>query len=148
MSRPPAALVQFLRAYDPRIGELALGLRDIVLDELRPQFESVYDAYSAVAIGYGPTERMRDQVCHIAAYADHVNLGFDRGAGLADPDGILLGNGKQVRHLKLVAFDDLERRELRALLRAARALAGAPRAKPGTLRTTVKRESVKKRRPI
>ncbi|MCH8151873.1 MAG: DUF1801 domain-containing protein [Planctomycetes bacterium] len=40
-------------------------------------------------------------VCYIAAFKDHVNLGFARGAELPDPAGRLEGTGKGMRHVKI-----------------------------------------------
>src|SRR6266508_3632354 len=90
---PPAALIQFLKPYDRGIQDLALALRSLVLDEMAPCYENIYDAYNAVAIGYGSSDRLQDGVFHIAVYAKHVNLGFNHGATLADPLGIIKGSG-------------------------------------------------------
>src|SRR5882724_4726316 len=92
----PRALVKFLRPFDPAIQDLALRLRDLVLEEMAPCHENIYDAYSAVAIGYGWSERLRDGVFHVAVYTNHVNLGFNFGASLPDPLGILDGRGNQI----------------------------------------------------
>lgn len=42
------------------IRDLALQLRALVLEEMTPCYESIYDACSAVAIGYGTSERPSD----------------------------------------------------------------------------------------
>lgn len=44
---------------------------------------------------------------YLADYSRHVNLGFYRGADLADPDGLLEGTGKSLRHVKLRSEADL-----------------------------------------
>ena len=127
MSRKPSKeLLRFLEPYSRPIRELALGLRELVIDELAPCNENIYDAYNAVALGYGSTERLKDGICHIAVYAHHVNLGFNHGATLADPNNILRGGGKQIRHTKLINSIDLKRPELRDYLRRARQQAGLP----------------------
>src|SRR5262245_12995909 len=38
---------------------------------------------------------------YVDAFKAHVNVGFFRGAELADPGGLLEGNGKLMRHVKL-----------------------------------------------
>jgi hypothetical protein len=116
---PPAELIKFLQPYDRAIQKLALGLRALVLEEMAPCHENIYDAYSAVAIGYGPTDRVSDGIVHIAVYAKGVNLGFNHGATLDDPLGILLGKGKQIRHLTMRATEDLEQPEVRLYIRRA-----------------------------
>ncbi|PYQ93834.1 MAG: hypothetical protein DMF96_28405 [Acidobacteria bacterium] len=54
----------------------------------------------------------------------HVNLGFNKGATLPDPAGLLKGTGTSVRHVTLKSLDDLKRPEICAYLRTARASAG------------------------
>ena len=153
--QPPPSLIEFLKPYDPDVRDLALKLRALVLEEMAPCYENIYDAYSAVAIAYGPSERMRDAVFHIAVYTKHVNLGFNDGATLDDPKGILEGTGNQIRHITIKSTDDLERPELRAYIRRARkkALADArklgesPPQKSNGVISTVKAIYPKKRRP-
>ena len=151
----PAALIKFLRPYDPEIQDLALKLRALVLAEMAPCYENIYDAYSAVAIGYGTSDRLRDGIFHIAVYPKHVNLGFNDGAMLADPKGILAGKGNRIRHISIKTSGDLERPEIRAYVKRARKVAlaeskklgDAPPKKPKGVVSTVKAIYVKKRRP-
>jgi hypothetical protein len=128
---PPPELIRFLKPYNRAIQQLALRLRSLVLEEMAPCHENIYDAYSAVAIGYGPTDRLKDGVFHIAVYAHHVNLGFNDGATLADPLGILKGTGNQIRHITIQTPADLERPEIRSYIRRARKLAIADARKLG-----------------
>src|SRR6184192_4920841 len=117
---PPAALKKFLKPYDREVRDLALQLRALLLEEMAPCYENIYDAYSAVAIGYGASDRLRDGVFHIAVYSKHVNLGFNEGATLDDPKGILHGAGNRIRHITIKTPEDLERPELRAYIRRAK----------------------------
>ena len=152
---PPRQLLKFLKPYDPAIRDLALGLRELVLDEMGPCYENIYDAYSAVAIGYGTSGRMNDGIFHVAVYTNHVNLGFNWGATLADPDGILEGSGKQIRHISIRTLADLARPEIRKYVRQAikvarenaRKLGEAMPLKPKGVVSVVKAIYPKKRRP-
>ena len=128
---PPLALTKFLKPYDREIQRLALSLRSLVLEEMAPCHENIYDAYSAVAMGYGPTDRLKDGVFHIAVYSNHVNLGFNHGVALDDPLGILQGAGNQIRHISIKTPADLERPEIRSYIRRARKLAIADARKLG-----------------
>lgn len=152
---PPAALVTFLKPYDREIRELALKLRALVLEEMAPCYENIYDAYSAVAIGYGASDRLQDGIFHIAVYSKHVNLGFNDGATLDDPKGILQGSGNRIRHITIKTPEDIARPEIRAYIRRAQKQAlsdarklGEPAAKkPAGVVSTVKAIYPKKRRP-
>jgi hypothetical protein len=128
---PPAALVKFLKPYDRAIQQLALSLRSLVLEEMAPCYENIYDAYSAVAIGYGLSDRLQDGVFHIAVYTNHVNLGFNEGATLDDPLGILEGTGKRIRHITVKSPADIARPEVRSYVRRARKLASDDARKLG-----------------
>ena len=154
--KPPPELVKFLKPYDRAIQKLALDLRLIVIDELAPCYENIYDAYSAVAIGYGSSERMSDGLCHIAVYTRGVNLGFSEGTSLPDPEGELEGTGKHIRHLGLKTKADLQRPAIRVFLKRALALAREDARKlgetiemgtGGDVISTVKAIYKKKRRP-
>ncbi len=116
---PPAALIKFLKPYDRAVQDLALSVRSLVLEEMAPCHENIYDAYNAVAIGYGPTDRLKDGIFHIAVYSGHVNLGFNHGATLADSLGILKGTGKQIRHITFKTKEDVARPEIRSYIRRA-----------------------------
>ncbi len=49
----------------------------------------------------------------------HVTLGFDRGAALDDPAGVLQGAGTSVRHIKITPLNADLRSALTALIRQA-----------------------------
>jgi hypothetical protein len=151
----PPALIKFLKPYDREIRDLALALRALVLEEMAPCYENIYDAYNAVAIGYGTSDRLRDGIFHIAVYTRHVNLGFNDGATLDDPRGILQGSGNRIRHIQIKVPEDIELPAIRAYIRRARkqAIADARKMgeaappKPRGVVSTVKAIYPKKRRP-
>ena len=149
MPRPPdSRLLQFLQAYEPAIGTIALALRDMVLEEAPDAPEMIYDAYNAVAFGYSFTGRLKEAFIHIASYPKHVNLGFNYGATLADPHGVLLGSGKQVRHIKIMGVQDLEKPYLKEYIGAAIAQAGGvQKAAAGVPLAQVRGNYPVKRRP-
>lgn len=63
---------------------------------------------------------MKDNICLIVVYRDHVNLLFPRGVDLKDPRGLLEGSGKAMRHVKMLSATDVERPGVRALIRQAK----------------------------
>ena len=87
--QPPVALKKFLKPYDNEVQKLALNLRALVLEELAPCYENIYDAYSAVAIGYGWSDRLGDGILHIAVYTKGANLGFNDGAKVEIVSGLM-----------------------------------------------------------
>jgi hypothetical protein len=133
MPAPPKELVRFLQRFDPAIRELALDARELVLKVLAPSNESVLDVY-VLAINFGFSEKMKDQVVSIGVYTKHINLGFYWGARMEDPEGVLQGAGKQMRHIPIKSAADLGSPVIRDyLLRAIPE--GAVRSK--TLKTKI-----------
>jgi hypothetical protein len=120
MPRPPdRRLLDDLASYDPQVADLTLALREIVLEEAPEAIESIVKGY-ALAIGFSFTGKpMKDGFCHIVSYSSHVNLGFNRGAALADPNRVLAGNGKMIRHVTFRSQNELQRQFVRRYLQAA-----------------------------
>jgi hypothetical protein len=137
MERPPnPQLLGFLEAYDRHISDLALALREIILEEVPDASESIYQVYT-VAIWFGFSGKMKDMFCYITTNAGHVNLGFPRGASLPDPNRVLEGAGKAMRHIKFASLRDMERPFVRRYIQAAVAQA-APAGTRGSGRSMVK----------
>jgi hypothetical protein len=120
MMRPPdAGLLGYLAAYDPHISDLTLALREVVLEEAPDAIESIVKGY-ALAIGFSFTGKpLKDGFCHIVTYIGHVNLGFNRGAQLPDPNQVLEGKGKSIRHVSIRTLSELERPFVRKYIRDA-----------------------------
>jgi hypothetical protein len=96
-----------------------------ILDDLRGLIdEAAPEASSEIKWGM-PFYSIRGQMmCALAAFKAHVNLILAGPAGtFADPAGLLEGDGKTGRHLKLRAPEDLPRDTVRNWLRAAAARA-------------------------
>ena len=67
-----------------------------------------------------PTACVRDAAFgYVNAFTAHVNVGFFRGAELADPSGLLQGTGKYMRHVKLKPGVDVDSVALRLLIETA-----------------------------
>ena len=147
MRRPPdPQLLGFLEAYDRAIIDLALALREIILEEVPDASESIYQVYT-VAIWFGFSGKMKDMFCYITTNARHINLGFPRGTSLPDPNRVLEGDGKTMRHIKFRSEGDLERPFVRRYIQAAMEQVGAAAAVGGTGKSIVK-SSVKGRRRV
>jgi hypothetical protein len=140
MRRPPdPQLLGFLQTHDPSIANLALGLREIILEEVPDASESIYQVYT-VAIWFGFSGKMKDMFCYIATSARHVNLGFPRGSTLPDPNRVLEGDGKAMRHIKFATERDIDRPFVRRYIRASIEQLGE--SGPGTGKSIVKRRGV------
>jgi hypothetical protein len=147
VARPvPADLVSFLAPLRSEIQDLALGLRARVVAVVPAAHEIVWDATNAVSLVYAPSDRWQDGVVHIAAYSKRVNLGFNDGATLTDPLGVLTGTGRRIRHVSFRSSSDVGAAWIEEYVAAALAQAGLD-AHMGDGGTTVRVSNGPKRRP-
>lgn len=55
-------------------------------------------------------------VAYVYSAPDHLQFGFIRGSSLADPQGLLRGNGQYVRHVRITKRSHIDEAALAALL--------------------------------
>jgi hypothetical protein len=56
---------------------------------------------------------------YVNAFTAHVNVGFFNGAEIADPEGLLEGDGRFMRHVKLRPDRDVDAKALLKLIQTA-----------------------------
>ena len=67
-----------------------------------------------------PTACVNDAAfAYVNAFKAHVNVGFFRGAEIADPEGLLEGTGRFMRHVKLKLGSDVDASALKRLIDTA-----------------------------
>lgn len=67
-----------------------------------------------------PTACVEDAALgYVNVFRTHVNVGFYHGAELPDPEKLLEGRGRQMRHVKLRPGQEADEPALEALIRAA-----------------------------
>jgi hypothetical protein len=135
-SADPEHLKLLLR-YSESIQKLALAARKFILMEAPDANEFVYEVYT-IADHFTFTDRPSDAFVFVTTHAEWINVGFNFGSLLRDPDGLLRGDGKFIRHIRITQEADLEAPGIRALVRAAIADAEPPRDKGGKPRTVVR----------
>ena len=121
--KPPNELIDLLRRYEPDVQAVALATRKAVLDATGPCHETILQVYrnNVISILYSTTEkRIKDNICLVVVYRDHVNVMFPRGVDLKDPKGLLEGSGKAMRHVKMLTARDAARPGVRELLTQAK----------------------------
>jgi hypothetical protein len=111
-------LKEMTAAFDPHVRDLASRTRSLIVDVYPEVVEVPWPRQNVAGYGIGP-KKMSEHFCYIALYKDHLNLGFNQGAELPDPEGLLEGPGKMLRHTKIAESEDLHNPALRRLLEAA-----------------------------
>jgi Domain of unknown function (DU1801) len=100
-------LRELLRNRTEDVVKIALAARKAVLKAAGQCSELIYETY-CISNAFTFTGKQGQGFIHIATYAEHVNLGFDRGSELEDTDGLLKGTGKRIRHIRLKSMTDVK----------------------------------------
>jgi hypothetical protein len=98
---PARQLASFIVRFSPPIVAQARAARARLRKLLPGAIEMVYDNYNALAIGFSPTERPSDAVLSLVIFPKRVSVCFIQGKHLPDPDRLLVGDGNQVRFIRL-----------------------------------------------
>lgn len=105
-----------LAGSGPRTRDLAT--RALILSVMPDVVEVPWPRQRVTGYGVGP-KKMSEHFCYVAVHRDQVNLGFNYGAELPDPEGLLQGPGKLMRHTQVNAPGDLANPALRRSLELA-----------------------------
>lgn len=112
---PRKQLDSFIGRFKPEIATQAR----VVIEKMRARMpgavELVYDKANSLVIGFGPTEKPSEAVFSVVVFPNWILLYFLQGAILPDPNGLLKGEGKVGRHIRLSGaemMDDAGVREL------------------------------------
>jgi hypothetical protein len=104
----------FLSSHSREAREIVLCLRAFILDVF-PQLDEQIDAKSGIiAYGYGQ-KGCKGLVCAIQPHIKHVNLIFSKGTQISDPAHLLVGTGKQARHVKFKSEEEIQNPALKKL---------------------------------
>lgn len=143
---PKAQLAGFLAKFSPKIRAVVTAASAKLRRQLPGLMELVYDKFNALAVGFSPTDRTSEIIFSIAVYPRWVSLFFfQSGTKLSDPKGTLRGSGTKVRHIVLGSAEDLENKEIQALMKEAIALASRAIDSKARSRIIIKSVAAKQR---
>ncbi|MBX9731279.1 MAG: DUF1801 domain-containing protein [Sphingomonas sp.] len=103
---------EWLAKHDNEIGKIARILVDRVRscgDDIR---ELVHDGRPTLCVEMAA-------FAYVDAYSRHAAIGFFEGASLPDPEKLLQGQGKRMRHIKLRTLDEVALPSLLMMIDAA-----------------------------
>ena len=133
----------FIDKFAPDVAARIRDCRSELRRQLPGAFELVYDNYNFFVIGFCSSARPSDCIVSLVASAKGVALSFYRGADVADPDGLLQGEGKQNRFVRLADAEALRVPAVRTLILTAAGL--GPLHAPGPGVTIVRSISARQR---
>lgn len=122
MSNSKKAGNAYVRDDNPALQKVVRGLRSLVKAAV-PGTKITVNSWGI------PTFETKDPFCFYMAGKNHITFGFHYGTSLNDPEGLLEGTGKNIRHVKLRAIEDLKKKGLKNLVLAAARLKGKPQMK-------------------
>lgn len=103
---------------DDWIGE-STGVQQLQLATLRQLIlAAVPEAKEAIKWGQ-PCFSRKALFCYLQRAKTHVTLGFQKGARMNDPDGLLVGEGSAMRHVKITPTDTMDESRITTLIREA-----------------------------
>jgi len=129
---------ELLAGIEPDLAAIARRVRAMIRAVDKSTVETVRLGDNAATYGVGP-KKMTDGYTYIMPKRGYINLGFYQGAVLADPDRLLEGTGKGLRHVKIRSVSEANRPSVRALVAAA--LAQRRRDATGPARASSSRRS-------
>ena len=100
---------KWLAGHDGELGEIARRMFTQMRECGEDVREAVHDGCPTACIGDAA-------FAYVNVYSRHMNVGFFRGAELSDPNKLMEGTGKLMRHVKLRASDTLKASGLNALI--------------------------------
>lgn len=121
---------ELLAGVEPDLAAIARRLRAIIRAVDVSTVETVRLGDNAATYGVGP-KKMTDGYAYIMPMRGYINLGFYQGAVLADPERLLEGTGKGLRHVKIRSLAEANRPPVRALVATALAPRRSGATRPG-----------------
>lgn len=100
-------IIRGISRFPAELQERVHWLRELAWERYPESTELVYIKANALAAGWSLSDRSTDIFVSYAVYTKHINLGFNFGNQVADPKGLLQGDGKFYRFLRLGPIEQL-----------------------------------------
>ena len=113
---PSEPVEDFILKQTATVQPIVRALRDRIWREV-PDLMEFIDGWGNLRFGHNAA--MNGWLMYISAHKAHANLGFAKGSSLPDPDGIIEGTGKNLRHVKVRSVAEAENPALQRLIVAA-----------------------------
>lgn len=108
----------FLDFKDPELIDLFQDLRDYILELCPDSNELLYHTHALTSV-FSISDKLSDAFCMLPIYTNHLNLGFNKGTLLKDPNKLLTGTGNLIRHIDVKKPSDYRNPKVTALIKAA-----------------------------
>jgi hypothetical protein len=106
------AVEHWMREHPGELGRIARHWFEVMRNCGEDVRELLHDGHPTACVGDAA-------FAYVNAFKAHVNVGFFLGANIADPEGLLQGTGKYMRHVKIRPEGDANTTALTNLIKAA-----------------------------
>lgn len=118
-SRPIHPDFQFLLDFkNQEVIDLFKDLREYILELYPDCNELIYHTHALTSV-FSISDKLSDAFCMLPIYTNHLNLGFNKGTLLKDPDKLLTGTGNLIRHIDVKNTSDYRNPKVKALIQEA-----------------------------
>ena len=108
----------FLDFKEQEVIDLFIDLREYILELYPDCNELVYHTHALTAV-FSISDKLSDAFCMLPIYTNHLNLGFNKGTLLKDPNKRLTGTGNLIRHIDVKKTSDYINPNVKALIQEA-----------------------------
>lgn len=112
------SFTDLLEITEEKLRPIVSALRNLIMEIDPVACEVVRLGDRAATYGIGP-KKMKEGYAYILPHKSWVNLGFYQGSILVDPNGLLEGTGKNMRHIKIYALEDTKKTAIKDLIKLA-----------------------------
>ena len=115
---PERSVENYLQQVPAELRDIVLEIRNIVASVAPEATESQHSR----GFSYYYKERggpVSAGICQIGIYHDHIRLGFIHGAFLPDPEGLLVGEPKYKKHVRIYHYEEAPWEHLKQLIEAS-----------------------------
>lgn len=108
------AIKELLVDYDETVQAIAWRLRELIVGVM-PDANEIVTGHKNISYSTDAGQ-MKGGMAYIAPLKDSVNLGFIDGVDLDDPQALLKGTGKRLRHIKFTSLAQVNEAEATILI--------------------------------
>ena len=102
---PTSNLIHYLDHVSPEIRDIVLELRNLIAS-IAPDAAEVRHSKGFTYFHEQRGGTVSAGICQIIIFDDHVRLAFIHGAFLSDPLGLLIGDAKYKKYIRITSYDE------------------------------------------
>lgn len=107
-----------LEFKEQKVIDLFKDLREYMLEIYPDSNEILYHTHALTTV-FSISDKLGDAFCMLPIYTNHLNLGFNKGTLLKDPNKLLTGTGNLIRHIPVVTPNDYRNKKVKDLIKSA-----------------------------